>query len=303
MTYSIVARDPVTGELGVAVQSRYFGSGAMVPYAEPGVGAVATQSFTEQSYGPLGLASMREGHSALDALRMLVVADQDEALRQVAMVDATGAVAAHTGSRCVAAAGHTWGDGVSAQANMMERDSVWDAMVETYSRKEGSLAQRLLAALVAAQSEGGDIRGRQSAGLLVVSGTREDPPWARVVDVRVDDNPDPVGEIGRLVLLNTAFRLMDEANSASAAGDFVAAAMAMDQAATLAPDDDQVAFRHGGALLAVGRVDEGRTEIERARRANPRWAIFLRRFASAGFLPDDPAFLDSVMPLERADPA
>lgn len=295
MTYSIVARDQATGELGVAVQSRYFGVGSVVPWAEPGVGAVATQSFTESRYGPLGLALMRGGHSAPDALRALVAGDDGEALRQVAMVDASGRVAAHTGSRCVAAAGQVTGDGVSAQANMMERDTVWSAMLAAYRSSKGWLAERLLTALRAAEAEGGDIRGRQSAALIVVSGSRHDPPWQRTVDVRVDDSKDPVAEIDRLLRLHAAFRLMEEADDAAAKGDLPSAAAAMDRAAILAPDDDQVAFRRGGALIAVGRSQDGRAEIERARLVNPRWPLFLRRLAAAGLLPDDPAFLEAVM--------
>jgi uncharacterized Ntn-hydrolase superfamily protein len=298
MTYSIIVRDQATGELGVAVQSRYFGVGSVVPWAEPGVGAVATQSFTDERYGPLGLALMRDGYSAPEALRALLAGDDDAPLRQVAMVDATGTVAAHTGSRCVAAAGQAGDEGVSAQANMMERDTVWGAMIAAYGSADGSLAERLVAALQAAEAEGGDIRGRQSAALIVVSGTREDPSWRRTIDLRVDDHPDPVAEIGRLLRLHTAFRLMEEANGAATTGDFISAAAAMDQAALLAPDDDQVAFRRGGSLMAVGRIDQGRSDIERARLANPRWALFLRRFAAAGFIPDDPAFLDAILPLE-----
>jgi hypothetical protein len=171
-------------------------------------------------------------------------------------------------------------------------------MVAAYGSADGSLAERLLAALQAAEAEGGDIRGRQSAALIVVSGSRQDPSWKRMVDLRVDDHPDPVAEIGRLLRLHTAFRLMEQADDAFTTGDVVAAAAAMDAAVPLAPEDNQVAFRRGGALMAVGRVDEGRAEIERARAANPRWALFLRRFAAAGFLPEDPAFLDAMMPLE-----
>jgi uncharacterized Ntn-hydrolase superfamily protein len=298
MTYSIVARDPATGEMGVAVQSRYFAVGSVVPWAEAGVGAVATQAFTEQRYGPLGLELMRGGHSAPAPLRALLAGDDGEAIRQVAMVDSTGAVAAHTGSRCVAAAGHVGGDGVSAQANMMERDTVWAAMLAAYGSGEGPLADRMLAALHAAEAEGGDIRGRQSAALVVVSGSRQDPPWSLMVDIRVDDHPTPVAEIERLLRLQTAFRHMDSATEAMTRGDPMAAAAAMDAAKPLAPDDDQIAFVRGGMLMGAGRVEEARQEFDQAVRANPRWPVFLRRFAEAGFLPNDPAFMDAMLPLE-----
>lgn len=175
-------------------------------------------------------------------------------------------------------------------------------MLAAYGSSGEGLARRLLAALQAAEAEGGDVRGRQSAALVVVSGSPQDPPWRRIVDVRVDDHPDPVAEIDRLLRLHTAFRLMDEAGEAAARGDLAAAAAAMDKASLLAPDDDQVAFRRGGSLMAVGRSEEGRTEIERALVANPRWGLFLRRFAAAGFLPDDPAFLGAMLPHEPTSP-
>jgi uncharacterized Ntn-hydrolase superfamily protein len=230
-------------------------------------------------------------------LRALVAADEDAAIRQVAMVDATGTIAAHTGSRCVAAAGHTGGDGVSAQANMMERETVWGAMVESFQGSRGPLAERLLAALEAAQSEGGDIRGQQSAALIVVSASRADPPWVRAVDLRIDDHPDPVAEIGRQFMIHSAFRHMERANESFARGDLQAATGEMDEANRLAPDDDQVAFVRGGMLMASGRVEEGRLELQRATQANPRWPVFLRRFAAAGFIPNDPGLMDAMMPL------
>ncbi len=175
MTYSIVVRDPRTGRFGVAVQTRYFSVGSVVPWAEPGVGAVATQSFTEISYGPRGLELMRAGASSLEALETLLAEDDGRDLRQVAMVDANGSVAVHTGARCVQAAGHAIGDGFSAQANMMERDTVWDAMVAAYAAAGGDLGERLMAALRAAEAEGGDMRGRQSAAMLVVEGDPHTP--------------------------------------------------------------------------------------------------------------------------------
>src|SRR5262249_32584870 len=203
MTFSIVARDPATGEFGVAVQTRYFGVGSVVPWAEPGVGAVATQSFAEVSYGPQGLALMRDGIPAARALDRLRGEDAGEATRQVAMVDADGGVAVFTGTSCVAEAGSETGDAVTAQANMMERATVWGAMVRAYGGSGGDLAERLMAALRAAEGEGGDMRGRQSAALLVVPG--EGDPWARRFDIRVDDHTDPVGELDRLLVLGRAY--------------------------------------------------------------------------------------------------
>ena len=169
-TYSIVARDAATGDLGVAVQSHWFSVGSAVPWAEPGVGAVATQSFTEPSYGPLGLALMKAGKSAPEALKALLAADGDREVRQVAMVDAQGRSAAHTGAKCIQAAGHEVGEGFTVEANLMDKATVWPAMAKAFKGAKGDLADRLLAALRAAQAEGGDIRGQQSAAILVVKG-------------------------------------------------------------------------------------------------------------------------------------
>ena len=204
MTYSIVARDPMTGALGGAVQSHYFGVGRFTLWAEPGVGVVATQSIVEMSYGPYGLDRMRSGMTAEVSLLDLITDDALAALRQVAMVDRSGAVAVHTGEGCVGLAGHRLGPQVSAQANMMERDTVWDAMIDAYLRADGEdLATRLLLALEAAEGEGGDVRGTQSAALLVVDAEPQDQPWDhRLIDLRVDDSDRPLFELRRLLAVN-----------------------------------------------------------------------------------------------------
>ena len=237
-TYSIVARDAATGELGVAVQSHWFSVGAIVPWAEAGVGAVATQSFVEPSYGPLGLELMKMGRSAPDALYALVSTDADEAVRQVAMVDASGEVDAHTGANAIHAAGHHVGDGYSTQANMMENATVWDAMARAYEASDGDLAERLLAALEAAEREGGDIRGRQSAALIVVSGEPSGVPWIdRTFDLRVEDHPDPVGELRRLVTLQRAYLKLNEGDAWVTEGNLEMAMEAYSVAMDLVPDD------------------------------------------------------------------
>jgi uncharacterized Ntn-hydrolase superfamily protein len=293
-----VARDPATGQLGVAVQSRYFCVGGVVRWAEPGVGAVATQSFAEASYGPLGLARMREGADAREALEALVGEDGGEAVRQVAMVDARGNVAVHTGSRCVPEAGSATADGVSAQANMMERDTVWDAMVGAYSSASGDLADRLMAALRAAEAHGGDMRGRQSAALVVVSGSPEDRPWQRIVDLRVDDHPDPLRELDRLLTVHRAFDHMARSDDHATALQFAEALAESDLAIALAPDDDQIAFWRALALTGNGRFEEARREMDRIRIIEPRWPGYLRRVAEAGMFPNDPSILDAIAPLD-----
>lgn len=207
MTYSIVARDPDTGELGVAVQTGTFGVGTGVPWAEAGVGAVATQSITEHSYGPFGLELMKSGRTAEQALAGLVAADPKQRFRQVGMVDATGRAAAHTGSGCIRACGHHVGGGFAVQANMMGRDTVWPAMAAAYEAASGTLARRLLTALEAAEAEGGDFRGAQSAALLVVEAKPSGYAWkGRVSNLRVDDHLDPVGELRRLLDLEEDYR-------------------------------------------------------------------------------------------------
>lgn len=283
MTYSIVARDAVTGELGVAVQTRWFNVGASVPWAEPGVGAVATQSFTEESYGPLGLALMREGASAPLALEGLLANDPDREVRQVGMVDGTGRSAAFTGERCVVAAGHLTADGVSIQANMMERPTVWPAMAEAYRSTDGDLADRLMAALRAAEAEGGDVRGRQSAALLVVPASG--PTWATRYDLRVEDDRAPLDEVARLLRVARAYEAFDRSQAPALAGDLATAAAAMKEAHELAPDDDQITLWTAVMFGGAGRVAEARRLFAEARRAEPRSAEHLRRFVAAGQLP------------------
>ncbi len=221
MTYSIVARDPDTGELGVAVQSHYFSVGSVVTWAEPGIGAVATQSFAEPAYGPRGLALMRLGVDPGTAMAALTSADTDQARRQVAFIDATGRVAVHTGALCIEAAGHATAEGVSVQANMMRRAGVWPAMLEAFSTSAGPLADRLMAALDAAEAAGGDIRGRQSAAMLVVSGTSSSQPWReRLVDLRVDDSPDPLGELRRLIGVHRGYQHIEFRGTTRGRGRF-----------------------------------------------------------------------------------
>ncbi len=289
MTYSIVALDQATGELGVAVQTRWFGVGAGVPWVEPGVGAVATQSFVEVGHGFNGLRLMRDGATAGEALERVLATDADEAIRQVGMVDAMGRSAAHTGLRCVRFASHLVAPGVSVQANMMERASVPAAMLAAFLGSDGDLASRLLAALRAAEREGGDLRGRQSAALVVSPGrsdTRERPqPWARRSDLRVDDHPAPLEELRRLLDVARAYDAMDEAEGSALRGDLPTAAAAQARAVGLAPGDDQVVLWSAVWLAVAGRTEEARTALTAATAAEPRSGEHLRRFAEAGHLP------------------
>jgi len=288
----------------VAVQSHYFSVGPIVPWAEPGVGAVATQAWADPSYGPLGLGLMRMGRSAPEALRALVSADSAESRRQVAMIDAQGRVAAHTGDRCIAEAGHRVGRGYAVQANLMEQSTVWGAMAHAYETAPGDLAERLLAALEAAEREGGDIRGRQSAAILVVSGTNTDKPWGdRVFDLRVEDHPDPVAELRRLVTLQRAYAKLNDADRWMNVEDLGKAIEALREATSIVRDEatnGEIAFWAGVTLVTAGRFDEAVTYFARAYRQDERWAEVVRRLHAAGELTGDEQLIDRIVAGMRA---
>ncbi|HEX6750281.1 MAG TPA: DUF1028 domain-containing protein [Longimicrobium sp.] len=298
-TYSIVARDSATGEMGVAVQSHWFSVGTAVPWAEAGVGAVATQSFVESSYGPLGLELMRLGRSGPEALRALVSTDADSAVRQVAMIDARGRVAAWTGGRNIQAAGNHVGRGYSTQANLMDRATVWDAMARAYESARGDLAERLLQALEAAQREGGDIRGRQSAAIIVVSPTNTGRPWVdRVVDLRVEDSPEPLRELRRLVTLSRVYRSLNEGDAAVTRNELDAAAAAYGRATSILPDsatNGEAVFWTGISFASAGKVEQAIPYLRRAYAVWPKWAELVRRLPAAGLLPKDDALVERLV--------
>jgi uncharacterized Ntn-hydrolase superfamily protein len=295
-TYSIVARDAATGELGVAVQSHWFSVGSVVPWAEAGVGAVATQSFIEPSYGPLGLQAMRDGASAPDALRKLVAQDPHSEVRQVAYVDAQGRVAAHTGDKCIPAAGHRVGDAYSVQANMMLTDEVPDAMARAFESAEGPLAERMLAALEAAQSVGGDIRGKQSAAVIVVRARPSERPWTdRLVDLRVEDDEHPLVELKRVLKLKRAYDEMNLGDEAMAAGEMPAALAHYTAAEEMFPDNDEFVFWHAVTLVGNGREAEALPLFDRVFRMNPSWMLLVPRLRHVGQLPDDAELVQRIL--------
>ena len=273
MTYSIVARDPQTGDLGVAVQSHYFQVGPVVPWAASGIGAIATQSMVNVSYGPIGLEMLRNGFTAEQTLKALTSGDAMPEVRQAAVVDASGRVAAHTGAKCIPAAGHRTGSGFSCQANLMERDTVWDAMAQAFERTKGSLAERMMVALEAAEGEGGDIRGKQSAAMLVVRGTPNGKSWEdRIVDLRVEDHPDPLPELRRLLTIRRAYDADAEADQLDEKGDHDGARVKRVEAQRLAPDNVELKFWAGLAIAETGDLDKAADLIAEAVRADPRWA-------------------------------
>lgn len=295
-TYSIVARDPETGELGVAVQSHWFSVGQVVPWAEAGVGAVATQSFVDPSYGKLGLDLMRAGRSAPDALKALLAGDEGREVRQVAMIDSQGRVDAWTGSKDIQAAGHFVGKNYSVQANLMLSEKVWPAMSRAFETTKGDLAERMLAALDAAQSEGGDIRGRQSAALIVVTGKPTGKPWAdRVFDLRVDDSPEPLKELRRLVRLNRAYNHMNAGDLAVEKKDNEGALREYSAAERLVPDNAEMIYWHAVALVNMNRVEEALPLFRRVFAMDKNWATLTPRLTKPGLLPDDPKLIERIL--------
>ncbi|MCP4200709.1 MAG: DUF1028 domain-containing protein [bacterium] len=295
-TYSIVARDATTGDLGVAVQSHWFSVGSGVSWAEAGVGAVATQSFTEISYGPLGLELMRAGKTAPQALAALLSVDDNADVRQVAMVDRHGNVAVHTGEKCIAEAGHLAGDGFTVQANLMEKDTVWEAMAVAFEAAEGDLAERLMSALEAAQAEGGDIRGRQSAAILVVPGTSDGSPWReRKVDLRVDDHGRPLEELRRLLEVHRAYEHMDSGDGYFAEGDIAGALREYATAADMLPENVEVRYWQAITMIGAGRLDEALPILRRVFEEQPRWRTLTPRLPTSGLLPEDPELMRRIM--------
>src|SRR4051794_23444042 len=291
-TYSIVARDPATGQLGAAVQSHWFATGAIVTWAQPGVGAVCTQAIADPSYGPNMLERLAAGEDPAAALGSLLAADEQSRFRQVAAVAASGAIAVHTGADCIPFAGDASGDGFSCQANMMGSPTVWPAMAERFTATEGeSLERRLVAALEAAEAEGGDVRGRQSAALVVVPA--EGAHWKRDVDLRVDDHPDPLGELRRLLDLHDAYGLASEGDDLVAEGRHDEAGERFRRSAQLAPDSHELLFWAGLSTYALGDTGGGVAAVRRAIEMEPGWAELLPRL-TADIHPAAPEVSDAL---------
>jgi uncharacterized Ntn-hydrolase superfamily protein len=279
MTYSIAALDSRSGEAGVAVQSHYFAVGAAVPWASPGIGAVATQAMVEISLGPRALELLRSGLDAHAALERLMDTDGKAANRQLAIVDVSGNAAVHTGGSCIPEAGHVARDGVCCQGNMLASDRVWNAMLGAFDAASGSLHHRLLAALDAGEAAGGDLRGRQSAAILVVPAAGE--PWATTVSVRVDDHPEPLLELRRLIAVSDAYTLAAEADGLLDAGNVAEATALFDRACELAPDSHDLLFRAGVGLARTGNLDAGVQRVRRAIEMQPNWRMMLERLPTA----------------------
>lgn len=278
MTYSIVARDPATGAMGVAVQSHWFGVGSVVPAASAGLGAIATQAMPQVQHKPRALAMLRDGRSAAEIVAALVEGDPASAHRQFAVVDASGLAVAHTGASCVAAAGQASGDGYVCQANMMRSADVWPAMAEAYEATiDRGLGAALLAALDAAELAGGDLRGRQAAAILIVPSEGTDAD--RLLDVRVEDSPEPLKELHRLVALNGAYLLADQGDQLLADGDFGTAADRYVAAYESAPDTVELKFWAGLGLITAGLPDRGLVLLKETIDEDASWHEMLHRLS------------------------
>ena len=294
-TYSIVARDPATGEMGVAVQSHYFSVGPIVPWAEAGIGAVATQSLVLVDYGPNGLALMKQGMTARGALDSLVKADAHNEGRQVAMVDAKGNVAAYTGKTCIPFAGDKGGVQYSCQANLMANDRVWPEMSAAFEKATGDLAERMMQALEAGQKAGGDIRGMQSAAILIVKAQSTGKPWAdRVMDLRVEDSPQPLRELRRLIKLRRAYNLEDAGDNFISEKKPEEALKAYEAASKLAPEVVELNFWAAVSMYTNGREAEGLKLFREVFAAERQWVDLIPRLAQVGLFPNEPKKIEEV---------
>jgi len=299
-TFSIVAYDSSTGEMGVAVQSHWFSVGTDVIWAEAGVGVVATQSFIDPSYGPLGLDLMRGGKTASQALRALLTVDDQREVRQVAMIDVHGTVAVHTGTNCIREAGHIKGDHFSVEANLMRNNTVWPAMATAYKATKGDLLGRLMAALEAAQGQGGDIRGKQSAAILIVPIKSKGQPWKeRLVNLRVDDSDHPIKELKRLVMVHRAYTHMNKGDGYMTVNDVPNALREYSAAHKIYPQNMEILYWTAATMAAVGQVDESLPLFKQVFDKEPQWIEVTRRLPAAGLLPQDKTLLDKILRMAK----
>ena len=295
-TYSIVAYDKENQQMGVAVQSHWFSVGSVVSWAEPGVGAVATQSFVEVSYGPLGIDLMRAGKSAQEALKALLSVDKHQNVRQVAMVDANGKVAVHTGKMCIPEAGHFKGKSFSCQANMMENGTVWKAMSDTFQNSKGLLVDRLMAALEAAEKQGGDIRGKQSAAILVVSTKSSKVPWKNILfDLRVEDHNKPLQELKRLIMVAKAYNHMNQGDEYLTVNNINGAMKEYTTAMKIYSGNPEMIFWPAVTLASNGKVSESLPLFKKVFQADRSWIKLLKRLPAVNQFPKDKRLMQTIL--------
>jgi uncharacterized Ntn-hydrolase superfamily protein len=299
-TYSIVARDSVTGEMGVAVQSHWFSVGTLVSWGEAGVGVIATQSFINASFGLRGLNLLRQGLTPQQVVNLLIESDEGRDVRQLAVLDTKGRVAAYTGKNCIEDAGHIIGNNYSVQANLMINNKVWPAMAKAFENSKGKLAERLLTALKAAQNEGGDIRGKQSAALLVVKGKSSGKVWEdRLIDLRVDDNPEPLKELSRLLKVHRAYEHMNNGDLAVENGNMNLAMKEYSSAEEMFPNNEEMKFWHAVTLANIGKVDEALPFFETVFKVNKNWRILIPRLVKAKLLTIEKSSLNRILNLTK----
>lgn len=293
-TYSIVAIDKDEGLMGVAVQSHWFSVGSVVSWAENGVGVVATQSFAEISYGPLGLILMKSGKTAQEALTALLSIDPTPEVRQVAMLDSKGHIAVHTGRKCIPEAGHVVGNNFSVQANLMRNKDVWPAMADAFEKSEGSLPHRLMKALEAGEAAGGDIRGMQSAAMVIVK-TQADVPWIKVLDLRVEDHPKPLEELRRLIKIHEAYMHANKGDELIAQGKFQEAMNEYKRATEKAPDMIELKFWEAISLLNHNQVEYAVPLLKEVFNISEDWKEVFRRLPKVKLLNIDEQTLLTIL--------
>lgn len=295
-TYSIVAYDAATGEVGAAVQSHWFSVGSVVIWTRPGVGAVATQSFVNPDYGPLGLDAMAAGQAPAEALAALRAKDEGRDVRQVAMVDVKGRVAGSTGAKCIDYACDIQGESFSVQANIMLKDTVCAAMAAAYRGSAGKpLAERLLLALQAAEAEGGDLRGKQSAAIQVVKAAASAKPWTdTVVSLRVEDHPEPIKELTRLYGVQRAYDFMNQGDLHLEHGKIDEAMNSYRQAVGMLPGRVEPIFWQAVNLVAAGQLEQALPMFAEVFKHEPNWKLMPARLVKVGLLPSDAKIQEAI---------
>lgn len=295
-TYSIVARDPNTGEMGVAVQSHWFSVGSIVSWGEAGVGVIATQSFVNPSFGQRGLEMLKQGMAAQEVVDLLIASDEGRDFRQLAIVDAKGNSAAYTGSKCIPEAGHIVGDNYCVQANLMLSNLVWSEMSKAFESSDGPLAERLIAALEAAQNVGGDIRGQQSAAILVVKAEATGKLWEdRYIDLRVEDHPEPVSEIKRLLKVFRAYEHMNNGDLAVEKNDMKLAMEHYSAAMKMFPENLEMKYWTAVSLVNNGQINEALPMFRDIFSADDNWRKLTPRLIKVGMLNADDETLKKII--------
>jgi uncharacterized Ntn-hydrolase superfamily protein len=290
-TFSIVAFDPETKDLGVGVQSRYFSVGSAVPWAEAGIGAVATQSFVNLTYGPKGLALLGQGIAVDEILEKLTKEDPGRDFRQIGIIDAKGNAASYTGRSCLDWAGSRTGKGFTVQGNILTGKEVVDQMAEMFESTKGALPDKIMAALKGAEAAGGDARGRQSSALLVVRKNCKGEGVHRLIDLRVEDHRDPIGELQRLLTMHRIYRLIDEGEEFMAREMNEDALRIIEEAIILDPKSDDAYIDLGMINLKRGRKEEAIVALKKALELNPKMKSLIPQLPKSGMMEPDPELM------------